>query len=41
MEVELREDWSVSLHGPVEEVCDGVLAGRFGKWVDPPGKGER
>lgn len=41
MEVELREDWSVSLHGPVEEVCDGVLAGRFGEWVDPPGKGER
>ena len=35
------EDWSVSLHGPVEEVCDGVLAGRFGEWVDPPGKGER
>ena len=31
MEVELREDWSVSLHGPVEEVCDGVLAGRFGE----------
>lgn len=30
MEVELREDWTVSLHGPVEEVCDGVLAARFG-----------
>ena len=31
MEVELREDWAVSLRGPVEEVCDGVLAGRFGE----------
>ena len=30
MEVELREDWAVTLRGPVEEVCDGVLAGRFG-----------
>lgn len=30
MEVEMREDWTVSLHGPVEEVCDGVLATRFG-----------
>ena len=35
MEVELREDWSVSLHGPVEEVCDGVLAGRFGGSAGP------
>ena len=35
MEVELREDWSVSLHGPVEEVCEGVLAARFGG-PEPP-----
>ncbi len=31
MEVELHEDRAVTLHGPVEEVCDGVLAGRFGR----------
>lgn len=31
MEVELGEDWSVRLHGPVEEVCEGVLAGRLGQ----------
>ena len=30
MEVELGGDWSVRLHGPVEEVCDGVLSARFG-----------
>ncbi len=29
MEVELREDWTVTLHGPVEEVCEGVLAAGF------------
>ncbi|MYG80701.1 MAG: hypothetical protein F4187_02515, partial [Gemmatimonadetes bacterium] len=27
MEVELDEDWAARLHGPVEEVCEGVLAG--------------
>lgn len=30
MEVELDEDWGVRLHGPIEEVCEGVLAGRLG-----------
>ena len=30
MEVELREDWAVTLHGPVEEVCQGVLAAGLG-----------
>lgn len=29
MGVELDEEWSVRLHGPVEEVCEGVLAGRY------------
>lgn len=38
MEVVLREDWAVSLHGPVEEVCAGVLAGRFG---EPAGASRR
>ncbi len=35
MEVDLREDWTVRLHGPVEEVCDGVLAARFGASRSP------
>ena len=30
MNVELGEDWGVRLHGPVEEVCEGVLAEGFG-----------
>ena len=40
MEVELREDWTVTLHGPVEEVCEGVLAARFGA-AAPPGRAAR
>ncbi len=36
MEVELDEDWAARLHGPVEEVCEGVLAGGLGP--HPPQK---
>ena len=32
LEVDLREDWTVRLRGPVEEVCEGVLAARFGSF---------
>jgi diaminopimelate epimerase len=27
--VEVREDWSIRLEGPVEEVCTGVLSAEF------------
>jgi diaminopimelate epimerase len=29
LKIEIREDWSIRLEGPVEEVCTGVLTGEF------------
>ena len=29
LRIEIREDWSIRLEGPVEEVCTGALSGEF------------